>query len=989
MKVLIVAKTRQGSGACVGGITFDGRSVRLLAPASAGEPAPERWGLDFQVAEVWEIEGEPAPRAEPPHTEDWIVRKRKRLGPMTDPSPFIERHMPPHRGRPGGLFEGLVQWHGSGALYIDRRGGVPSHSTAFWRPDRPLHRETTGKRVHYQYPGLEGDLSLPFVGFQDPPEVIPAGTLVRVSLAHWWRSPERPDEEPHCYLQLSGWFGDLPVGTVPAPPPRQIVEDREPPPEFEPPREEPRSTPPPRAVRKPQPRGPAPSPEAVHHELERVFGFRELRPFQERIIHSVLEGHDTLGIMPTGAGKSLCYQLPALLWEGLTVVVSPLLSLMQDQIDQLREAGVAAVTLNSILSHSEYREAVRQVRAGEAKLLYLAPETLLRPETQLLLEESRVSCFTVDEAHCISEWGHDFRPEYRQIRTVRDRFPEAVCLALTATATERVRADIGTILGIAPQHTFVAGFDRPNLFLEVRRRGDAVSQLREFLAAHPDQAGIIYCNTRKQVEDLTQSLRKANIRALPYHAGLQDYLRSQNQQLFQRDEATVMVATVAFGMGINKSNVRFVAHYALPECLETYYQQVGRAGRDGLRSNCLLLFSAADLATRYHLINEGSAAERPGRAVRLQAMVRFAESTGCRRATLLRYFGEEPAEGSCGMCDNCLAEASGRTPVDVSEDARLFLQCIGQLRERFGRGQVIDVLRGSQSAAIQKWKHDQLSAHGTGKHRSAEVWRQLADRFIELGLVEVEMQHGTLRVTEAGRAALAGEPVLVILEEPAAPRPADTAGECDPVLFASLRKLRKELADAARIAPFMVFSDRTLTEMARTCPQTRAAFLKISGVGERKAEVYGDRFLEVVRAHVEEHGLPAAAEPDGLDGQPEPGGLGSIEGRRCFEVGEAYRSGLSIAELQERWSVTSTTIVDNLHKYLQAGGALDPARLLAESRLPEPEREQALAAFRRLGPERLDPVNAALRGRVSYPELHLLRLYVLCEAQEGGEGEAS
>ncbi len=744
----------------------------------------------------------------------------------------------------------------------------------------------------------------------------------------------------------------------------------EPPPPPEAPAEPPPTTPPPTT----------PSLEAARQVLQRVFGYPELRPFQERIIGSVLDGKDTLGIMPTGAGKSLCYQLPALLWEGLTVVISPLLSLMQDQVDQLREVGVAAVTLNSTLTPAAYRDNVRQVRSGEAKLLYVAPETLMREDIQVLLEESRVCCLTVDEAHCISEWGHDFRPEYRQIRAVRDRFPRAVCLALTATATERVREDIRKILGIAPEHTFVAGFDRPNLFLEACRRGDAHAQLREFLAAYPDQAGIIYCNTRKQVEDLTQHLQKAGIRALPYHAGLEDAVRRENQQLFQRDEVTVMVATVAFGMGINKSNVRFVAHYALPECLETYYQQVGRAGRDGLRSDCLLLFSGADMATRYHLILEGNPAERAGRTARLQAMVRFAESTTCRRVTLLRYFGDEPPADPCGMCDNCRSEAGGRTPVDVSEDARLFLACLQQTGERFGRGHVIDVLRGSQSAAVLRWKHDRLAAHGSGRNRSAETWRRLADRFIELGLVEVEMEHGTLRVADGGRRALAGEPVLVILDEPRTTRPTGDAPECDPLLFASLRRLRKELADTAGLAPFMVFSDRTLTEMARTCPQSRAAFLQINGVGERKAAVYGEPFLEAIRAHIEEHGVPALAEPTGL---------ASIEGRRCFEVGEAYRAGATVEELQERWNVTRNTILTNLYKYVRAGGTLDPEPLLAECSLSPEDRDRVLALFHRLGHERLGPVNEALEGRVPYPELHLLRLCCLCKQETGDSGEAT
>jgi ATP-dependent DNA helicase RecQ len=411
-----------------------------------------------------------------------------------------------------------------------------------------------------------------------------------------------------------------------------------------------------------------------------------------------------------------------------------------------------------------------------------------------------------------------------------------------------------------------------------------------------------------------------------------------------------------------------VLHHALPDCLESYYQQVGRAGRDGLRADCLLLFGRQEIGTVAHFIEQGAPSERVGRMARLQAMIRYAESTACRRRTLLTYFGDPPPDGPCGMCDNCLAEAAGRKPTDVSEEARWFLQCVEQTRERFGRGHLVDVLRGSQNARVLKWRHHELAVYGAGRAHSAERWRLLADRFIEQELVEVELEHGTLRLTAAGRRALAGEPVLVFLEEP---KPAPTAradAPRDPVLFEALRRLRKELADEAGLPPYVIFSDRSLAEMAAHYPRTREEFLRIHGVGERRAESYGVPFLEAIRRHVEEHGITPAPVPPAPS--PESGA-----GHRAREVGEAFREGADLAALRERWGVTTETLVRHLLAYLRAGGALDAGRLLAECRLPAPQRARVMALFDELGDERLGPVFAALHGAVPYLELHLLRLY--------------
>jgi ATP-dependent DNA helicase RecQ len=430
MKVLIVAKTRQGSGACIGAITFEGQSVRLIA---ADAEWNEKAGMEYEVGEVWELEAAPAKKVIPPHVENVIVRSKRRLPPLNGKNQFIRRHMPPVRGGPGVLYEGLTQATKMGGMYIAEESGVPSHSTTFWIPDQPLARVDDGKRIHYRYPDPAGGRRLTYVGFQEPPETIPAGALLRVSLAHWWRPQDKPDHELRCYVQLSGWFMEDEIGyaefgnpvlygspvesgTVPA-----VAAA---------------------ATRRPAREIPL-NMDQAQQLLEQVFGYDSFWPLQGDVIANLLKGRDTLAIMPTGSGKSLCYQLPALMFGGLTVVVSPLISLMQDQVDQLRELEVPAVYLNSTLSHPEYVVTADRVRGGQVKLLYLAPETLLRPETLVMLDNSNVDCLAIDEAHCISSWGHDFRPEYRQLLSVRERYNEAACFALTATATTRVQRDIG------------------------------------------------------------------------------------------------------------------------------------------------------------------------------------------------------------------------------------------------------------------------------------------------------------------------------------------------------------------------------------------------------------------------------------------------------------------------------------------------------------------------------------------------------------------
>ena len=967
MKVVIVAKTRQGSRACIGGLTFEGQSVRLLAADAAVNTHANQ---DYQVGEVWDVSGAPAEQIVPPHVENFVVHARRRLGVISDCVALIQRHLPIADGSWQQLYDGLLQPTPTGALFIAARTGVPSFSTTFWRPDQPLTRAEDGKRIRYRYQTSTGACTLVFVGFQEPLETLPAGALLRVSLAHWWRPPQDADMELRCYAQLSGWF-------LPPPPPPSLDAL---PAQFPAPALPyvlgPQAPPPGQtdsAVRlapvPPPPGQPDGSPGSAQEVLKAVFGYDSFRQLQPEIIASVLTGRDALAVMPTGSGKSLCYQLPALLLDGLTVVVSPLISLMQDQVMQLRDLGAPAAFLNSALSYSDYLNVTTQVRSGALKLLYTSPETLLRPETLLLLDKARVRCLAIDEAHCISEWGHDFRPEYRQLLPVRRRFADAVCLALTATATERVRRDIQERLGFQEANAFVASFDRPNLLLTVQPRVGGFGQVISFLQGRREQAGIVYCSTRKEVERLAEFLTTHGWPALPYHAGMDNDTRRHNQEQFSRDRAPLIVATIAFGMGINKSNVRFVVHYNLPKDLESYYQEIGRAGRDGLQADCLLLYNRQDLVFLNRLIEEGAPSERAGRQARLQAMVRYAETQACRRQLLLAYFGEQME--ACGFCDTCLSDHDAQALTDVTGAAVNFLDSVRRTGEMFGAGHLIEILRGSRNLRVLARQHERLPTHGAGKEFIQAQWRRLAEAFIRQGLVDQDMTHGGLRLTDAGRAVLDGARVDIPaadLQEPGAGPILLTAPQHDTALFERLRALRRDLAEAADLPPYVVFSDRTLSEMATYYPQSSAALLTIHGVGQRKLATYGAQFLEAIVAYCAPRGLAAR-------GRPPDAPTGAEPRRRWQEVGDAFAAGASLLELMALYGVKQNTIVGHLYTYAGAGGSLDSARVRALSQLPPDLQEQVLTHFQTLGNERLSPVFDALGGAVSYDELHVLRLY--------------
>ncbi len=715
------------------------------------------------------------------------------------------------------------------------------------------------------------------------------------------------------------------------------------------------------------------TPESI---LKAAFGYDTFRPLQREVIENVLDKRDTLAVMPTGGGKSLCYQIPALIFGGLTVVVSPLIALMKDQVEQMRAYGVPALFLNSSLSAEAYQENMDYVRRGQVKLLYVAPETLLTARILSRLSTLKVDCLTIDEAHCISEWGHDFRPEYRQLVDVRCRFPDAICLALTATATQRVRADIKSTLGFAASNEFVASFNRENLYIEVAPKRDAAIQTTRFLEHFKDQSGIIYCFSRKQVDELADHLMRKGHSVRPYHAGLEDDVRRRNQEAFICDDAQIIVATIAFGMGINKPDVRFVLHYDLPKSVESYYQEIGRAGRDGLPAHCLLLYSYSDVAKLKYFIDQKEGDERRVAMQHLDAIVRYAEDeVNCRRKSLLNYFGEPYSESNCRNCDNCNAEA----PVldDITIPAQKFLSCVKRTGERFGASHVTDVLLGSKKEKIIQYEHDKLSTHGIGKELNQKQWMHLARQLVQMGYLNQDGEFRTLSLTTKATDALKNRTkIMGQLQEAGqrAPKKANKSElEYNHALFAILRTRRKELADEAGVPPYVIFSDRTLVEMAAYYPQTAESLLAISGVGQVKARQYGETFLDLMRDYCQKHGL--------AEKKKESVREKSDSGRRYAMVAEAYNDGESIESLMARYKVQVGTILDHLARYAMAGNSLrnDGNDLLSLSNIPPDQQKCAFEAFDELGTAFLKPVFDKLGGAINYDELKILRLIALSQ----------
>lgn len=591
--------------------------------------------------------------------------------------------------------------------------------------------------------------------------------------------------------------------------------------------------------------------ESVLHD---TFGYHDFRPGQVEAISAALSGVDSLVIMPTGGGKSLCYQVPALVMPGITIVISPLISLMKDQVDQLRANGVSAACLNSSMPREDQFDVFQRAENGTLKLLYLSPERILMDDFLHSMQRWKIAMFAIDEAHCISQWGHDFRPEYALLGNLKQHFPQLPIMALTATADEATRSDITQRLALNDPLTYLGSFDRPNIRYTLLEKHKPLAQIIRFLDDKRGQSGIIYCGSRKKVEMLTEKLCGNHIRAASYHAGLDADERAYVQEAFQRDDIQIVVATVAFGMGINKPNVRFVVHFDIPRNIESYYQETGRAGRDGLPADAMMLYDPADMSWLRRILDEKEEGhQKVVESHKLNAMHAFAEAQTCRRQVLLNYFGEYRAQ-PCGNCDICLDPPRR---FNATQEAQKALSCVYRVNQSFGIGYVVEVLRGMQTQRIRDHGHDKLSTYGLGRERSHDYWVSIFRQLIHKGLlVQNITRNSTLQLTEEARPVLKGDLELELavprLDVGSKTSKSDkfSAKVYDKKLFAKLRKLRKSIADEEELPPYVVFNDATLIEMAEMLPTSYGEMLAVSGVGQRKLEKYADPFLDLIQEHI-------------------------------------------------------------------------------------------------------------------------------------------
>ncbi|MBD3618232.1 MAG: DNA helicase RecQ [Chromatiales bacterium] len=705
----------------------------------------------------------------------------------------------------------------------------------------------------------------------------------------------------------------------------------------------------------------SPSSDRAREVLHSVFGYDAFRHTQGDIVEHLIQGNDALVLMPTGGGKSLCYQIPALVREGTGIVVSPLIALMQDQVDALRQNGVKAAFLNSSLSAEEARTIERQLQRGELDLLYVAPERLMLSRTLELLERVHIALFAIDEAHCVSQWGHDFRPEYIQLSILHERFPQVPRIALTATADAPTRREIVQRLALEDARQFVSSFDRPNIRYSIsENHGNARDRLLRFIRdEHPNDAGIVYCLSRKRVDEIAAWLSKQGLNALPYHAGLSAEARRDHQERFLREEGVIIVATIAFGMGIDKPDVRFVAHLNLPKSLEAYYQETGRAGRDGLPSNAWMVYGLQDVITLRQMQEGSEAGEEFKRVERhkLDAMLGFCELTTCRRQALLRYFGETLAQ-PCGNCDNCLNPPE---TWDATVAAQKALSCVHRTGQRFGVNYLIDVLLARENARIKQFGHDQVSTYGVGTELNQAQWRDLYRQLIARGLLAVDVEgHGGLHLTAEARPVLRGDTRLMLrkLSRAAAARQGKRekasryTDRPESKLWEALRRRRQELADEQGVPPYMIFHDATLMEFIENRPDTLSQMSQISGVGDRKLDAYGEAFLDVLHEYA------------GLDGEDANPVDSADETLRLFQ------SGMDIDTIAHERGVRPTTVYGHLAEAIEHG-------LLALSdvvKLDDKTLEGIRFVFdQHEGGKRLKPIHDALEGKYSYEILRCIR----------------
>lgn len=716
----------------------------------------------------------------------------------------------------------------------------------------------------------------------------------------------------------------------------------------------------------------APSETHLLTALKTHFGYGEFRPHQADIITATLAGRDVLAILPTGAGKSLCFQLPAIVEDGVTVVVSPLIALMNDQVTALRTGGLPAAAIHSALDSDAIKETMRQAKRGAVKLLYVSPERFVLDGFLDYCRSLNISRIVVDEAHCISDWGHDFRPEYRELGKARAAFPGVPVMAVTATAVPKVQDDIVARLNMDDPLRVVASFDRPNIVYRVEERRSAVTQIRAFLDEHEDESGIIYCLSRASCESLSEKLNDAGFVTLPYHAGLSAETRSRHQDLFIRDEVPIICATIAFGMGINKPNVRFVIHADLPKSIEGYYQETGRAGRDGLPAEALLLFGAGDTVKLGRFLDdvEDPVARRLAQT-KLDDIARFARGSTCRRRALLAYFGETLRPGPCGGCDICRGDA---TLADFSIEAHKFLSTVARssqaTRVRFGIGHHAAVVTGTKTPAVEKWRHDTLTTFGIGQERTEREWRSIGQALIGAGYLSVTDEHyRTVDVTPEGRSFLRsrGTFSIVATAGPGQQRvrrktKAPKTGARSLGLFERLRALRKEIAAERKVAAYMVFSDATLGEMAETKPASEQALLAVTGVGPTKLREFGARFVAAIRDFA--RGSSSETKTETTSDAAEP----SDERPSWRRSLEEFERGASPEDIARSRGLGEGTIWGHLERAIEAGERLDVDRLVSPR-----ERTEIEATATRIGATSLRAVFEALGGTISFEKIRLTR----------------
>jgi ATP-dependent DNA helicase RecQ len=723
-------------------------------------------------------------------------------------------------------------------------------------------------------------------------------------------------------------------------------------------------------------------PPALLAAVKRHWGFTALRPLQVHAIQAALSGRDSLVVMPTGGGKSLCFQAPAVYRGGLTVVVSPLIALMKDQVDGLTRIGVPAARIDSTLSSGEWNEAANAIRRGETRLVFTSPERLINTGTFRLLQDAGTHTIAVDEAHCVSHWGHDFRPEYRQLARLREFFPKANVHAYTATATERVRDDICQQLGLRAPEILVGGFDRPNLTFRVLPRLNLIDQVREVIDQHRGAAGIVYCLRRKDVDEMTAALRKFKYKAVPYHAGMTNDERRTTQEAFASEEADIVVATVAFGMGIDRSNVRFVIHAAMPKTIEHYQQETGRAGRDGLKSECVLFHSGADFLTLRSIIEKsaeegGAGPEHVASSVKqLDEMARYCRGAVCRHKALVNYFGQDYDSPNCGACDICLGDTQ-EVP-DAQKVAQMILSCVARVKESFGIAHVIDVLRGADTANVRGRKHHELSTYGLLKDVPKNDLRDWIYQLVGQNvLVQSDGEYPLLKLNRGSWDVMANRQTVRLIrlarkekrgKTGSAAAPGELPAGADAELFELLRQLRRQVAQQAKVQPYQVFTDAVLAELSRGRPTTEEAMGRISGVGEYRLREYGQTFLRVIASYCKGKGLAQdvalpklAALPPRAPAEP-PKMTANKE--KAFEF---FRKDMSVAAVAAKTDLALSTIYEYLAEFVRSE---KPESIFAW--VPEDVCERVAAAAEIHGTQRMKPVFAELNGEVSYDHIRIV-----------------